>query len=66
MSSKSNVLQQGPEQDFTSLSMKEQRLQAIQAFHEAWWEQRCQEWRERGRLGEPGPVITTSPTNKTT
>ncbi|MBP1128673.1 MULTISPECIES: hypothetical protein [Serratia] len=57
MSSKFNALEHALEPDFTSPSIKEQRLKAMQAFHEAWWEQRCQEWRERGQLGEPGPVI---------
>ncbi|WP_269934250.1 hypothetical protein [Serratia liquefaciens] len=63
MSSKHKVLEVPKEE---TAIFREQRLQAIKDFQEAWWEQRCQEWRERGRLGEPGPVITASPTNKTT
>ncbi|VEI17950.1 hypothetical protein [Serratia inhibens] len=57
MLSKSSVSEQPQEQASTDLSIKEQRLKAIQAFHDAWWEERCQEWRERGSLGEPGPII---------
>ncbi len=64
MSSKSNVLEQSKEQDSGFLSIKEQRLLAIQAFHDAWWEQRCQEWRERGSLGEPGPFISRYRSNE--
>ncbi|CAI0955287.1 Uncharacterised protein [Serratia quinivorans] len=65
MSSKSNVLDQSQEQSADSLSIKEQRLQALQAFHDAWWEQRCQEWRERGCLGTPGRVISRYRSNET-
>ncbi|VEA64076.1 Uncharacterised protein [Serratia plymuthica] len=53
MLSKSSVSEQPQEQASTDLSIKEQRLKAIQAFHDAWWEERCQEWREHGSLGEP-------------
>ncbi|QJW56785.1 hypothetical protein HL670_03682 [Serratia plymuthica] len=54
MSSKHNVPEKPREH---TADFREQRLQAIRAFQEAWWEERCQEWRERGSLDEPGPII---------
>jgi hypothetical protein len=48
-----------------TVTFREQRLQALKAFQEAWWEQRCQEWRERGCLGTPGRVISRYRSNET-
>ncbi|CAI0813632.1 Uncharacterised protein [Serratia quinivorans] len=62
MSSKHSVMRMTKEETVT---FREQRLQALKAFQEAWWEQRCQEWRERGCLGTPGRVISRYRSNET-